>query len=75
MWENPYVDCMCTTYDRRARFDMDTSHLFPLSMLATITLEEGGARAGCKAGLTLFSVAVTALSGARSDLGLLEQKL
>lgn len=68
-------------FGERAEFNMDTSHVFPHGVLATITLagneaRDGGVRAGigCKAGLPLCSVTITALSGARSDTKLLEQK-
>ena len=68
-------------FGERAGFDMDTSHVFPHGVLAAITLagneaRDGGARAGigCEAGLRLCSVTITALSGARSDTELLEQK-
>ena len=65
----------------RAGFDMEASHIFPQSVLAAITLVGGGAGdgmasagAGCEAILSLFSVALTTLSGARSGPKLLEQK-
>ena len=64
----------------RAGFDVDTSHVFPQGVLATITLIWGvaglvGARAytRCEVGFLLCSVAVTALSGSGSAPKFLEQ--
>lgn len=63
----------------RDGFDVDTSHVFPHHVLATITLVggvafDGGARvcAGCEAGFSLYSVAITTLSGAGPAPKLLE---
>ena len=52
--------CVIIVLDVRAGFDVDTSHVFPQSVLATITLiggvvGVGGSKAcaGCEAGLSL----------------------
>ena len=81
MWEWPYTDCVPSAFGGRAGFDVDISHVFPQCVLAAITLVgsgvgDGEARTGtgCEAGLPLFTVAVTTLSGTGSDLNLLEQK-
>lgn len=65
-----------------ARFDMNTSHIFSQGILTAITLVGGGdgdgrvrARAVSEPGLSLCSVAITALSETESSLKFLEQKL
>lgn len=75
---------LCTLYvpsgfGLRAGSDVDTSHVFLHGVLTIITWIEdvagiGGARAcvGSKAGLTLCSLAVVALSGVGSAPKLLE---
>lgn len=70
-----------SSFGWRARFDVDTSHVFPRGLLTAITLERGGVGAGgagtgagCEAGPPLCSMAITALLGAGSDAKLLGQK-
>lgn len=39
MWECPCVDCVLSSiFGLRADFDVDTSHIFPQGVLATVTL-------------------------------------
>ena len=39
MWECPCVDCVLSSvFGTRADFDVDTSHIFPQGVLATVTL-------------------------------------
>ena len=50
MWGHHYADCLPSVFAVRAGFDVDTSHIFPQGMLATVTLVgdvagDGGARA------------------------------
>ena len=67
---------------RRARFDVDTSHIFPQGVLAAVPLAgvgdgDGGARSSPRHEVVLPLCSVvfsTALSGAGSDSKLLEQK-
>ena len=71
--------CVSNAFDVRAGFDMNASHIFLQVVLTAITFlggwaGNGGTRACavCEVGLPFFSVAITALSGAGSDLKLLE---
>lgn len=38
MWEPSYVECLPDTFSGKARFDMDSSHDFPESVVMVITL-------------------------------------
>ena len=71
--------CVSKVLGAGAGFDMDASHVFPQSVLATITLiggvvGVGGSKAcaGCEAELPLCPVAVTTLIRVESDPQLLE---
>ena len=72
---------MPNIFGGRAGFDMDASHVFLQGTLAAIHLVWDGAGermtktgARCEVGLTLWSVAVTALSCVGCDPKLLEKK-
>lgn len=72
---------MCTVALWESWIDVNTSHIFSQVCLASLTLVGGGAedemsraRAKCELRLPCFSVAITALSGWKSGLKLLEQK-
>ena len=79
MSEHPYTDCVCPMV---RELDMTWLHVttFKVSWQPSPWCGSGagdrGARvgSGCEVGIPLCSVAVTALSGARSDPMLLEQK-
>ena len=71
-----------SAFGGKTGFDMDISHVLPLSVLVSITFVgygagDGGARtgAGCLVELPLCSVAITALLEVGSDTKLLEKKL
>lgn len=38
MWEHSYVECLPNTFSGKARFDMDSSHDFPDSVVMVISL-------------------------------------
>lgn len=68
--EFPYIDFVYSGFGGRAEFEVNTNHIFPQCMLSVITLLEDGAggrgakaRARCESELTLFLMAITALSG------------
>ena len=73
--------CLPNGFDGRAELEMDTVHVFPQGVLLAITLVGGGAgdevskaRARCELGLSLCSLAVSALLWVGSGSKLLEQK-
>lgn len=72
---------MPSDFGDRARFDVNTSHIFPQGVLASIIMVEDGAgesgaraEGRCEGGLSLCSVTVATLLGVGSDIKLLEQK-
>ena len=70
VWTSWYSLFVSSGFGGKARFDMNTSHMFPQGVLASITIGgegagDSGPRAGsrCEEGLPLCSVTVTTLLG------------